>query len=277
MDDFAASKNEVQTVLRNVVQDDFGRLKFFTRYASWNGFFGAGVASLSARIARSRRLFMDAAEPFGPAADRSVLVASYFFDAARDEFDDRTTPHRDSHRCLAQAMLLGLYKLSLANSDDATLSHPMHLSKRLAEPDWLYDLNDRVAAGYGTHGGQTRKDIFGSIGYHLGSEVLADEEFTIIDTELHTALPELAKGLEDLEVEVGGEKHKAYHWVAVHSGHGGGAEADHFDWAVEGLNRALSFTPASEREEMVQATLSGFDRFAADHKTFFDNVTKGES
>ena len=47
------------------------------------------VASLAGKIGCARHLFTDPAEPFLPAADRNVLVASYIFDAARDEFDDQ--------------------------------------------------------------------------------------------------------------------------------------------------------------------------------------------
>jgi hypothetical protein len=83
-------------------------LRFVGRYAAWNGLFGAGVAALAGKIGHSRRLFLERAEPISALADRSVPVASYFFDAARDEFDDRDTAHRDTHRCLAQALLKGI-------------------------------------------------------------------------------------------------------------------------------------------------------------------------
>ena len=270
--DFTASKKQVHEVLKAALPDDFQRLRFFVRYSSWNGFFGSGVAARAGRIGRSRGLFMDPSEPLLPAADRSVLVASYFFDAARDEFDDRGTAHRDTHRCLSQATLLGMFQLTLAKSADATRAHPMHLSPQLAEPEWLEDLNDQVARGYGKGQGSTRGALFSAMGYHLGSEILADEEFTIIDDRMHEDQPELTRNLEALEVDIAGQMHGAFRWVSAHSGHGGAAEADHFDWAVEGFERALRYTPESERDDMVQIALRGFDRFCSDHERFFARV-----
>jgi hypothetical protein len=116
-------------------------LAFLARFVSWNGGFGAGVAGLAAKIGRSRSLFADPTEPLRAVADRSMHVASFFFDAARDEYDDSATPHRDSHRTLAQATLKGLvgwYKLEL----DAA-------NRALTPPLWLIGLEDRTQQGYG--------------------------------------------------------------------------------------------------------------------------------
>src|ERR1700709_1693419 len=105
--DFAAQEKRVSDALGVALSDPLRRVRFLGRYASWNGFFGSGVAALAGKIGRSRRLVLDPAQPRHALADRSVYVASFFFDAARDEFDDRDTVHRDTHRCLAQSMLKG--------------------------------------------------------------------------------------------------------------------------------------------------------------------------
>ena len=56
-------------------------------------------ARASSATARSRCCWL---------ADRAAEVASDFFYAAIDEFDDRSTPWRDTHRTLAQATLKGV-------------------------------------------------------------------------------------------------------------------------------------------------------------------------
>jgi hypothetical protein len=61
--------------------------RFLIQYASWNGVFANGVVALTARIGAAKTTFIDPAMPW-QVADRSNLVASYIFDAARDEFDD---------------------------------------------------------------------------------------------------------------------------------------------------------------------------------------------
>ena len=121
--DFASREALVRDKLREAFADPVRRVRFLGRYTSWNGFFGSGVATLSGKIGRCRGLLLAPAQPIKSLADRSVYVASFFFDAARDEFDDRDTVHRDTHRCLAQSTLKGLI-------DDATASG--HLKNDLA-------------------------------------------------------------------------------------------------------------------------------------------------
>src|SRR5262249_25119981 len=160
------------------------------RYASWNGYFGSGVATLAGKIGRSRGLFRDRGEPIDALADRSVLVASYIFDAARDEFDDRSTSYRDTHRDLAHAMLSGIIHHARGVAPELTQSSDA-LNARLADPAWLRTLDGRVAQGYGASYHDVNDTIFAGIGYHLGSELLADREFSIIDAALRRNVPAL--------------------------------------------------------------------------------------
>lgn len=269
--DMQAADARVTAVLEAAAGDLSQLLRFVARYTSWNGLFGAGVATLAGKIARSRGVFVDAEVPVRAVADRSVLVASHFFDAAIDEFDDRSTRHRDSHRCLAQATLLGVLDWC-AEQEPESLADLQAANALLAEPDWLLDLNQRVGVGYGHGSDCSPGELFRSMGYHLGSELLADEEFTRIDAVLRARRPELVRHLESARVEVGGERHEAWKWVRVHSGHGGGAEADHFDWAVQGVERAFDVAPAGLMEELRGAVIEGFRGFERDHQLFFARV-----
>jgi hypothetical protein len=269
--DFEATRRAVEGVLTRVIHDDAELLRFFSRYTAWNGLFGAGVSSLAGKIARSRRIFLDPEVPIAAAADRSVLVASYIFDAAIDEFDDRSTRHRDTHRCLAQALLVGLLAHADTNGPEWLLDAD-RANAWLDEPDWLRTLCDRVAEGYGRFTPDTAPAIFFSMGYHLGSEVLADQEFSTIDARLNAERPELVRFLEQTRVDVGGEHHEAWKWVRVHSGHGGGAEAMHFDHAVRGVRLAFAYVPAEQHAALRAAVLDGFRAFADDHAAFFASV-----
>lgn len=270
--DFSETDRRVRTALDGALADDEGRLRFFSRYASWNGFFGAGVATLSGKIARSRRLFVEAGFDVESAADRSVLVGSFFFDAARDEFDDRATIHRDTHRCLAQALILGVLEHGRSSDGASKFRDLAFVNELTREPDWLVKLNEQVAIGYGNGTPEDRRHLFLAMGYHLGSEVLADEEFTLMDSALREKDPELVAFLERTEIPIAGEQHGAYQWIRIHSGHGGGAEAEHFEWAVQGMRRALEYTPVAERDPAVSAALEGFEAFSRDHLLFFDRA-----
>jgi hypothetical protein len=270
---FSAQEALVVSALQTAFSNPLGRVRFLGRYTSWNGFFGSGVAALAGKIGRSRRAFLDAEQPIHALADRSVYVASFFFDAARDEFDDRDTVHRDTHRCLAQSTLKGLIDFETARGAD-DLQSATKINALLDEPDWLNALNTRVAKGYGAQSADDLPSIFHAIGYHLGSELLADREFSIIDETLRTTAAELTAYLQSTKVDIAGQSHVAYQWVGIHSGHGGGAEADHFDWATQGVKLALRFVPAEQHEGLKMQLHSGFRAFAADHREFFERTNQ---
>lgn len=272
--DFADHQRLVRDALTTAVQSPLARVRFLGRYTSWNGFFGSGVAALAGKIGRSRGCFADPSQPIAAIADRSVYVASFFFDAARDEFDDRDTVHRDTHRCLAQSMLKGVIDHARENgglvADDV-------LATQLRDPAWLSALNARVATGYGAGTPDDLASIFSGIGYHLGSELLADQEFSIIDRTLHEQAPALVAYLKDAVINIAGQDHKAWQWIAIHSGHGGGAEADHFEWATQGARLALRFVPAQYHDELRQHLHQGFLDFARDHREFFEHVNADDA
>ena len=112
-------------------------LCFFVEYASWNGCFANGVSALTAMLGNQRELFQEPGFPRA-VADRSNYVASFFFDAARDEYDDHINPLRDSHRCMAQASLICMkdfFGLPAESLDQV-------------EPPELGQVNSGVLAGY---------------------------------------------------------------------------------------------------------------------------------
>lgn len=236
-------------------------LRFFVHYASWNGYFANGVSALTSLVGNSRDLFREPG--FARAtADRSNYIASFFFDAARDEYDDHINPVRDSHRCMAQASLIsmqGFFGLGAALLDEA-------------EPAALREVNEAVLAGY--TGQQCAKrgrvaQAFAAMGYHLGSELLADREFSLIDEHLRLHHNNLVQHLLRSTVELAGGRHRCYAWVGVHSGHGGGVEADHFDRAAQGARLALRFLATGSASEALDGLVTGFRAFDQDHARFF--------
>ncbi len=273
--DFAAHQAMVENAVRQALADPRQRVRFLGRYASWNGFFGSGVATLAGKIGRSRGLFLDPEQPVRALADRSVYVASYFFDAARDEFDDHDTVHRDTHRCLAQSTLKGLVDYEASHGAEG-MADARALNTLLDDPAWLTELNGKVAHGYGAGSADELAPIFSAIGYHLSSELLADAEFSIIDATLRTEAPELVEHLLTTTVNVAGQDHIAYYWIAIHSGHGGGAEADHFEWATQGARLAFRFVAPAHHAALTGQLQQGFEAFARDHRRFFQRVNASE-
>lgn len=258
--DFASVEERVRKRL-SLLSSGPELLRFFVHYASWNGYFANGVSALTSLLGNRRELFREAG--FARAvADRSNYIASFFFDAARDEYDDHINPLRDSHRCMAQASLLSMQEFF--GLGDELLEEE--------EPAELRAVNDTVLAGYtgqADAGTGIVAQVFSAIGYHLGSELLADREFSLIDEYLRQQRSELVQHLMRSTVVLAGGGHRCYAWVGVHSGHGSGVEADHFEHAVQGARKALRFLAAGSAGEAMAALVAGFRAFERDHARFF--------
>jgi len=226
-------------------------LSVLGRYVQFNSAFGPGLANLAGEIAARQGLFRDPDEPVRILADRAAEVGSDFFYAAIDEFDDRATHWRDTHRTLAQATVKGagrFFGLSPAQLDQAIRINP---ATEVAMA--------RVHVGYGLGERLADERLFGAMGFHVGSEVLADREFLIIDEVLQEKRPDLVSALRSTKVEILGEKHDAYYWVHIHTG----VEAEHFDAALRGVNKALEFYAGSDDPARVKGwILAGFSGFA---------------
>ena len=143
------------------------------RYVQFNSAFGPGLANLAGEIAARQRLFVDRDEPLRLAADRAADVASDFFYAAVDEFDDRLTPWRDTHRTLAQATLKAMgahFGFTPAQLNDVICINAATESAM-----------KQVWDGYGVGAALGEDRLFRAMGFHAGSEVLADAEFNVLD------------------------------------------------------------------------------------------------
>lgn len=257
---FEASAQRVRDRLARITSGE-ELTRFFVRYAAWNGRFANGVAALVSLIGNQRDMFQEAGFPIA-VADRSNYIASYIFDAARDEYNDHINPIRDTHRCMAQASLIcmsAFYSLGNKVLDEH-------------EPDALRQLNDAVLDGYTgrtANAQDTATRVFAGLGYHLGSELLADREFSIIDEYLRKHKNDLVQHLMRSTIELAGGQHRCYAWVGVHSGHGGGVEAEHFEYAVSGARAALKYLKNASHEHALSTLATGFRAFELEHAAFF--------
>jgi hypothetical protein len=190
-------------------------------------------------------------------------VAADVFFAAVDEFDDRATEHRDTHRSLAQSTL------------KATGTFFGYEAAALAEVISLNPATEEVIAamrqGYGVGRPLDETALFQALGFHMGSEVLADEEFHHLDDFLRGRYPELVAYLENTTVFINGEHHAAYFWVRIHTS----VEADHFAYAVKGANKALRFYAGTRSvSEVKEDILKGIGQFAGVQARFMADIAK---
>jgi hypothetical protein len=226
-------------------------LSVVARYIQFNSAFGPGLANLAGEIAARQGLFQDQEEPVRILADRAAEVAADFFYAAVDEFDDRATPWRDTHRTLAQATLKGM---------GAFYGYtPVQLNDVLRVNPATEDAIDLVWEGYGVGANLEEARLFRAMGFHTGSEILADQEFVVLDKALRASRADLVSALEGMKVPILGERHNAYYWVRIHTG----VEAEHFDAALKGVNNALRFYAGRDSAATVKGwILEGFRTFA---------------
>jgi hypothetical protein len=242
-------------------QDPPHLLSVFARYIQFNSAFGAGVANLAGQIAARQGLFRDSEEPLRIVADRASEVGSDFFYAAIDEFDDRATPWRDTHRTLAQATLKGM---------GAFFGYtPQELNDVIRVNQATEHAMAEVWDGYGIGRRLDEPALFEAMGFHTGSEILADQEFVIIDRHLREKRLELVTSLEATRVDILGEKHNAYYWIRIHTS----VETEHFDAALRGANKALRFYCGDHDPQMVRNwVLDGFSQFAAVQGAFMNSL-----
>jgi hypothetical protein len=233
------------------------------RYVQFNSAFGPGLSNLAGEIAARQGLFRDESEPVKILADRAAEVGSDFFYAAIDEFDDRATTWRDTHRTLAQATVKGA---------GAFFGYaPEQLNDVLRINEATEEAMRRVWRGYGIGEDLSEPRLFSGMGFHVGSEILADREFLIIDQVLKEKRPDLVARLNAIRVEILGEKHNAYYWIHIHTG----VEAEHFDAALRGVNSALRFYAGTyDLAEVKAFILDGFSSFARVQAEFMDALAE---
>jgi hypothetical protein len=219
-------------------QNPTSLLRFLTEYISFNSVFGSCVAILSGTIGLRQDIFRDPDDLQGALADRSAMVAAKIFYAAIDEFCGERCLM--DHRSMAQKTLR-----SSAQFFQATTT-PTHIKDSINE----------VIRGYGV--GMTEKSekaIFSGIGFHIGSEILADQEFKIIDEHLRARHVDLVEHLE---------KEGSYVWIQVHTM----VEIEHFDAALEAANMALRYYVGDEAQAR-KWIMQGIKRFADVQASFF--------
>lgn len=275
MDNTEISKEELESILSkhrgndifkqklNQIKSQEELLRGVGRYAHFNSIFGAGVANLAGEIAAQFGLFKDPNEKLGIIADRSYIVAMEIFSAAIDEYGDRTTNTRIPHRSLAQATL-EVFGNCLGYKDDnlnEIISINEATTSAVAKISEIYCLNQKIDG----------RKIFQAIGCHIASELLADREFIILDNFLCKNYQGLVKHLENTEVKIGGVMHPAYHWIRIHTT----VEADHFETALIGANKALFYYNGPESKATIKGyILKGFKEFAKVQTEFMKGFMK---
>ena len=230
------------------------------RYIQFNAVFGGGVASLAGRIAVRQALFRDPEDGIAALADRAAEVASTIFYAAIDEFGDPTKVHRVTHRTMAQVTLRAVAQFFGYGPSDLNA---------LLRPDAATQIAVAgVLRGYGVERAMDDSQIFRAIGFHIGSELLADQEFCILDGFLRERHPKMVRWLEQTALQFGDARVCAYTWVACHTT----VEAEHRDAGFTGASRALRCAPEGSATRLRECIVEGFAAFSEVQSEFMRSL-----
>lgn len=227
-----------------------GLVQILAQYTQFNSIFGSGVANLAGEIAARPDIFKERNEPIRLIADRSCDVAAAVFFAAIEEFAPRK-----NHRRMAQELLREtLIFFELTQEAGATGSKSL-LEIRSCTQKAI----QAVAHGYCLNRTVADADLFRGVGFHIGSELLADLEFNILHNFLlNNRGGELVSYLKEK---------KAYTWVAVHTT----VETEHFEAAVESAELALKYY-TGEQSEAYMWILEGVKEFASIQSGFMNDI-----
>lgn len=263
------SKENYVQAFRNLclkaVATPLGTYVFMERYAHINGYAGSGVALLSGVLGYRRDAFLDAGD--GVSRDRGMMIASKIFAATVDEHGSEhgNAPHRN----LAQACVAAVAK---AGGIDASM-------RKLVEPKSKSFLVvvERFKRNYSGEINNINS-LVKSIGYHIASEYLADQEYQILDEEIwfRNPNPAFRSAVNRTQDELG-KWGGVWMWITVH-GHygesaaddGHGVEQDHFEYAMKALNLVERFRPSGmSAEELKILIVEGLREFEKDFLDMF--------
>lgn len=250
--------DELQQHLENAKSDE-DLLKIFARFTHFASVFGGSQTCLAGAISVRQDLFRVPGEALCISDNCSEVATSIFF-GSKDEFDDRQM-HR-THRALGQAMLKGLTKymgISFDKLDSMVLGHK-------PTREIIYKVFD----GFGVNMSMDEEKLFNAFGFYVGTEMLADMEFNILNTFFQEKRPDVVRYLKSNDTDIDGISYPSYFWVERHTA----AEEEHFDVALDGANRAIHSYAGEAPKEMVRDwVMNGIKQIALLEKYFLDNVT----
>lgn len=231
-------------------------VQFFQQFTAYNQPFPGAVSHLVAAIHFSSSLFEDSESLVNETSDRSSLIASGIFFAAEDEYalDDRNK--RLTHRTMGQQVLN--HTIQFAGWTPEKFN--VHF-KSTANKDEMFR---SLCEGYGVGNLKADENLFSAIGFHLGSERLADIEFNQLHRMLVKKHPEFVKSCK---ASIGAFEIPSYSWIASHMT----AEVEHFEHGLIAASDAIKFYSGTSKspDELMELLMVGFGNFIVFQRKMF--------
>jgi hypothetical protein len=266
--DLPKINRSVESCCKVAMRDPRALYIFMQRYVHFNGYAGSLVARLASSIGLSRDLFNNPDCNTIDEADRGMDIAAKVIAATIDEHADQGAKYVP-HRTLAQATLK-----AVGNYAGLTETERNEIA---VVPDWMKQVLTDTVNGYQGVPGDAPA-LIRAMGFHAASEVLADQEYSLIDKVVR--YDNRGKGFDaylrsnEGKVKIDNHQFSAWYWIVIHGKHGGsGVEAEHFECALEAIDLAAKYSPESAHK-IREYALAGFNDFAAIQQKLFAAIAK---
>jgi hypothetical protein len=237
------------------IDGDDALTRFLHRFVLFNDALAARVPFLAGLIHLTPNLFIDPEADEDFCGQANGRIAAYVAEAAIDEY--RMTAERSLvHQYLSQLFFHGVldhYRMD-GRAFDRRYPLPSTLAGFLAEARGKYFRNPAPS------------DIFAALGFHVGLEFFAHQEFNVVDQYMRSRRPALVASLEREEPD-----DSPYLWLATHTV----VEIGHYRAGLEALKSAVTFcNPRDEAPRMVACIKDGFEAFMDIQKRYYETVSR---
>jgi hypothetical protein len=249
----AASNNERLKRRLDTIDSEPRLLRFLHRFALFNDSLAARVPFLVGLIHLTPNLFLspDGDEDF--CRQSNGRIAAFVAKAANDEYG---MPGGQNlvHQYLSQQFFRGVLAHYVVDRRDFNRLMPV--------PPQLGRLLDEARSKFFSE--RTPEQIFSALGFHVGLEFFAHEEFNLVDGHLRSRHPALVASLERADGEG-----PAYRWLKIHTV----VEIEHYRAGLEALRMALGhYRDPSEAPAMRARIEQGFAAFVDLQHRFYEAI-----
>jgi hypothetical protein len=248
----APNKDLLQRRLDSIGSED-ALVCFLHRFVLFNDALAARVPYLAGVIHLTPNLFVDPEPDEDFCRQSNGRIAAFVAAAANDEYQMRDGENL-VHQYLSQRFFRGV--LSHYRIDGLAFDRERPVPLRLAA------LLDEARSKFLIE--RTAEQIFAALGFHVGLEFFAHQEFNLVDAWLRSRYSPLVASLED-----GGGAGPNYLWLAIHTV----VEIGHYRAGIEALEAALGhFHRREETPRMLACIKEGFARFVDLQKRYYEAI-----
>ncbi len=260
--DIASINHVMETSCKEATTSPKALYLFMQRYVQYGRIFSTSVPTLAGTIASSH-IFQDPTCPIQVHANRSMDVAAKVLAASIEEFTDPRTGV--SHGTLSHALLDKL-------AEYADLSN-VEINQISQSQSWLSGILSFVETAY-TAESNNLESIVKAIGFHVATETVGDDEFSIIHAVLFSQNCDrnFSRFIRNNKVTFPQGRVSPWYWIVIHgTNYTQGVELKHSAEAFAALNYIAKYCDASEKQIIAWAG-QGFSDFAYIQTRFFQQI-----